>query len=207
VNFTRFAGKGVLTGLLLAAPAVAWDFGGPVYQRGFPNAPAPSIFGYNLDDPHPGYFGGGRYREYYNYGRGNTLANFPDPLPNYSRGYMPKAYRGYPSPWTAGQVIEPIFVAPAEPIAYLDVQVPENAEVWIDDTKTQQSGAARVFVTPPLAGDGIFTYEIKARWDENGKPMEQTQVIVVQSGKRVSVAFPVATEVGAASPLPYPLEK
>src|SRR5262249_37440338 len=90
----------VVSSILSAAPALAWDLGGPLYQRGYPKDPPASIFGYNLDDPHPGYYGGGRYREYFSYGRGYGLANFPGPLPNYPSGYVPKSFRAYPSPWT-----------------------------------------------------------------------------------------------------------
>src|SRR5947209_318707 len=40
----------------------------------------PSYFGYPLDDYSAGYYGGGRYREYYSFGRGYGVANYPGPL-------------------------------------------------------------------------------------------------------------------------------
>ena len=57
----------------LTAPGSAWELGGPLYTNRIPPA---SLYGYNLDDPSPGYYGGGRYREYYSYGRGAGLALF-----------------------------------------------------------------------------------------------------------------------------------
>lgn len=197
-----------IVGIMLC-PATAWswwDFGGPAYQRGFAAAPAPSIWGYNLDDPNPGYFGGGRYREYYSYGRGYGIANFPGPLPNYPYGYVPKSLRAYPSPWTPPRDFGPVVVMESEPVAYLEIQVPAEAEVWIDDTKTQQAGQARTFVTPPLASDKVFTYEIKAKWNEDGKAVEQSQIVMVQAGKRVQVSFPATPAAQSVTPGTFPLE-
>ncbi len=183
--------------------SLQWDFGGPAYQRGFPSAPPPSIWGYNLNDPNPGYYGGINYREYYSYGRGYGIANFPGPLPNYPYGYVPKSFRAYPSPWVGPRYETPVMHAEPEPCAYLEVQVPDNAEVWINDTKTQQTGKVRTFVTPSLPADKVFTYEIKAKWSEDGKAVEQSQIVMVQSGKRVPVSFtqlPEAASVVPSSP-------
>src|SRR5947207_9196893 len=63
------------------APAGDWKFGGPLYQPNYPDPLPPSYYGYPLDDPHPGYFGGARYREYYAYGRGYGWANYPGRVP------------------------------------------------------------------------------------------------------------------------------
>src|SRR5436853_6606865 len=58
--------------LLTAGTARAWDFPYPSpsnYRDVGPRAFSPGYYGYDLDDRHPGYYGGGRYREYYSYGR------------------------------------------------------------------------------------------------------------------------------------------
>src|SRR5262249_61454712 len=67
-----------LTAFPLLAPPIARG-GYPVYRGGgfgfglgfF----APSYYGYPLDDTTAGYYGGGRYREYYSYGRRFGWAN------------------------------------------------------------------------------------------------------------------------------------
>ena len=52
-----------------------------------------SYYGYNLDAPHPGYYGGGDYREFYAFGRGTGIANFPGPVPG------PEYYWDWTNPW------------------------------------------------------------------------------------------------------------
>jgi uncharacterized protein (TIGR03000 family) len=201
-------GISAVVGFLHVSAAFAWDFGGPAYQQGFPKAPPASYFGYNLDDPQPGYFGGGRYREYYSYGRGYGLANFPGPLPNYPYGYVPKSFRGYPSAWSPPRdaVPMPMIVGTAEPVAYLDIKVPPDAEIWIDDARTQQTGSDRTFVTPPLPVDRASTYEIKAKWTEAGRSVEQAQIVLVQPGRRIPVTFPADTAIGGGDePGRFPL--
>src|SRR5947209_10549670 len=82
-NCFSLRGIPALAALLgLAAPSPAWELGGPLYQRGLSNAYPASYYGYNLDDNSAGYYGGIRYQQYYAYGRGYGLANFPGPLPN-----------------------------------------------------------------------------------------------------------------------------
>jgi uncharacterized protein (TIGR03000 family) len=169
--------------LATAGPAGAWDLGGPLYQRGPANSPPASYFGYNLDDPHPGYFGGGRYREYYSYGRGYGLANFPGPLPDYRYGYGPRPLVAYPMP-----VLPVMPVGPPQP-AYLDVAVPADAELWIDDGSTRQTGPSRAFVTPPLHPGSEFTYQVRARWTDAGGTVDQVRPVAVRAGERVPVEF------------------
>jgi uncharacterized protein (TIGR03000 family) len=52
----------------------------------------------------------------------------------------------------------------------------------------------RVFVTPPLDVGSSYTYSIRARWTEDGKPVEQTRNVPVKTGAQVRVDF--------TSPLP-----
>jgi uncharacterized protein (TIGR03000 family) len=70
---------------------------------------------------------------------------------------------------------------PDDNLAHLLVVVPENAELWFNDTKTSQTGAQREFVSPALTPGKSYTYEIKARWTEDGKPVEQTRSVHVQA--------------------------
>jgi uncharacterized protein (TIGR03000 family) len=180
--------------LLAGRPTQA---GGPVFGNGgfalefF----APSYYGYYLDDPNPGYYGGGRYREYYSYGRGYGLANYPGPVP----GPM---YRSVPSSVLPPKWLPPTYPPPSPPehsvavpstsgaVAYLLVQTPADAEVWLEGVKTQQSGPARLFATPPLTPNARYAYAVRVRWSEDGRPMEQTQEVILQAGDRLSLQFP-----------------
>jgi uncharacterized protein (TIGR03000 family) len=177
-----------------------------------------SNYGYNLDDPHPGYYGGGNYREYYAFGRGTSVANFPGPVPG------PDYFWDWTSPWRREWVLRPPVAAPAgvgpdepaplavsavpegEPIAHFTVEVPTAAEVYLEGVKTRQTGPNRVFVSPRLAPGKQYVYEVRARWIENGHPVEQTRSLVVTAGERMTVHFPEASASGPLlTPGPFPI--
>jgi uncharacterized protein (TIGR03000 family) len=172
--------------LLLPAPATAgplrdWLFGdmtpvppGPPGDRRYP----PSSYGYYLDETAAGYYGGSRYREYYAFGRGYGMANFPGPVPG------PLDRPIYPvRPVVAVPVVH---AAPAK----LLVRVPEGAEVWLEGVKTTQGGTDRLFASPPLPPDVVHVYEVRARWTEDGRAAEQTQQVLVSGGRVAEVRFP-----------------
>jgi uncharacterized protein (TIGR03000 family) len=170
---------------LFAAPALAWPLGGPLY--------APSYYGYNLDDAHPGYYGGGRYREYYSYGRGwGGFANYPDSLPAYPPLGPFRTYRVAVQPPAHVEPM-PITVPPADGAARLEVQAPPDAEIWIEGSKTQQTGPTRWYFSPPLGPGVTYAYQIRARWMVDGRPVEQTQTVAVSAGARVRVQFSQAS--------------
>jgi uncharacterized protein (TIGR03000 family) len=51
----------------------------------------------------------------------------------------------------------------------------------------------RQFYSPPLA-PGRYSYEVRARWTENGREVNQTQQVQVTPGARVEVDFPMASK-------------
>jgi uncharacterized protein (TIGR03000 family) len=78
--------------------------------------------------------------------------------------------------------------APAAP-AYLEIRLPAEAELWIDGASTQQTGPARVFVSPPLSPGKDYVYVIRARWNQDGQAQDQTRPVTVHAGERVPVEF------------------
>jgi uncharacterized protein (TIGR03000 family) len=80
---------------------------------------------------------------------------------------------------------------PATPtnLAYLDVRVPPDAQVWVDGDPTTQTGGERSFVSPPLEPGRIFMYEIRARWLDNGEVVDLTKQVRIRAGDRVPVDF------------------
>ncbi len=88
----------------------------------------------------------------------------------------PSAYQGYYPP------------AVAEP-AYISVWVPADAEIWFDGTRTNGTGSFREYVSPPLTPGRSFTYEVRARWRQDGQEVSQVRRIAVQSGARVTIDF------------------
>jgi uncharacterized protein (TIGR03000 family) len=137
----------------------------------------------------------------------------------YSPGYRGVGYAGYgvtvPSAWAAGPNTTVAFYPPslprsspalprsaaagaATPAAYgsdadtratVQVEVPANATLWFDGVQTKQTGAMRTFTTPPLESGRSYHYDVKARWEENGKPVERTRRVDVYPGARVTVDF------------------
>jgi uncharacterized protein (TIGR03000 family) len=77
-----------------------------------------------------------------------------------------------------------------EGIARVTVVVPADAEVFFDGTATTLTGTERTFHTPPLKEGSSFYYTVRARWTEDGKPVEQTRKVVVKAGDQLRVAFP-----------------
>jgi uncharacterized protein (TIGR03000 family) len=71
--------------------------------------------------------------------------------------------------------------------------VPADAEIWFGDVKTAQTGTVRQFVSPAVAAGHEYTYEVRARWMEQGQDMMQTRRITVHAGDQVSIAFPLPT--------------
>lgn len=136
----------------------------------------------------------------YSYGRGGY--SYPGyGYPSYSYSY-PGTYYSTPSYYNSGTTIT---VAPAtggyqsfypsDPstrdsrTAYVRVQVPADAEVWFEGQKTQQRGSDRLFVSPPLKADTNYTYDIRARWMDNGREVEQTRTVHVRAGTEKEVNF------------------
>jgi uncharacterized protein (TIGR03000 family) len=73
--------------------------------------------------------------------------------------------------------------------ATVTLLVPAGAEVFFDGYRTIQKGTERVYTSPPLQAGREFTYEIQARWDEGGKPVERTRRVPVTAGANVRVSF------------------
>jgi len=78
--------------------------------------------------------------------------------------------------------------------ARVTVKVPSNATVWFDGVQMSTTGSVRQYQTPPLA-PGQYSYEVRARWSENGREVNQTQQVAVTARATVEVGFPMASGV------------
>jgi uncharacterized protein (TIGR03000 family) len=74
-------------------------------------------------------------------------------------------------------------------VAHITVRVPANADLEFEGQKTQQKGSMREFVSPPLTPGKDYTYDIKARWTENGRDMTKDQHVTVRAGSQAMVNF------------------
>jgi uncharacterized protein (TIGR03000 family) len=76
-----------------------------------------------------------------------------------------------------------------------------NAEVWFENQKTRQQGTLRQYASGSLDPNSIYTFHIRARWLDNGRPVEQMRDIEARAGQQVVVDFssPVNGKVPANS--------
>lgn len=151
-----------------------------------------------------GRIGGGIYYGYNNYGYGSAYVpvyyGSTSPVDGYSylRSYPPLDVMPEPAPNIEAAP------RPRSLVASVEVYLPNaNAELWFNGVKTQQGGEKRNFVTPELTPGKVFSYEVRARWTENGQQFDQTRTIQVQAGAQVVYAF-FADE---KEKLPTPAEK
>jgi uncharacterized protein (TIGR03000 family) len=167
-----------------------------------------------------GWHGPGFYRPYYGYGfglgafglglglgygLGYGLGGYGYYAPYYG-GYGPYGpYYGYAPPivYSAGSVAPNAgagnsagapaasgYQSPPDNAAHLQLQVPEDAEVWFAGTKIERTGRIREFVSPPLPPGRAFNYRIVVRYtDATGKPVEDKRTIQVRANDWFSIDF------------------
>lgn len=99
------------------------------------------------------------------------------------------------SPSIAPQ-LNPIPAKPATQQAnagIIKVHVPDAAEIWIDNQKMSQTGAERLYETPPLNPGKMEVYNVRAKWMRDGKPVEQFRVVGVRAGETAKLTFEETT--------------
>jgi uncharacterized protein (TIGR03000 family) len=156
-------------------------------------------YGYGTSFPLYGYGYSRFYRPYnfygypYYYGSYNNSPydySYNYSFPAYGDGSASPAYRsGYYGP---NVVVPSSYSAPPQPNApaHVTVRAPANAEIWVDGLITASSGPVREFDSTPLVPGYRYTYEIMARWNQNGEVVNQTQQVEVRAGAQVTVRFP-----------------
>jgi uncharacterized protein (TIGR03000 family) len=127
---------------------------------------------------------------------------------DYGYGYAPTYVYGQAPVVVASpntNAIETADAPPSEPAdgrAHMQVLVPADATVWFDGNPTTQRGEQRTFESPALTPGHDYQYEIRARWTDNGRTVDQTRTIVVHANARVGVDFSRAESVPAPAPVP-----
>jgi uncharacterized protein (TIGR03000 family) len=110
-------------------------------------------------------------------------------------GVSPGHYGAYPSatrpPFTPGQSPRTETAITAMRVQ-IDVRVPADAEIWFGDVKTTQTGTFRRFVSPPVTPRYEYTYEVRARWHQDGREVFHSHRITFHAGENVNIAFPEA---------------
>jgi uncharacterized protein (TIGR03000 family) len=76
--------------------------------------------------------------------------------------------------------------------ARLELRVPEAAEVWFGEVRAVQTGALRVFESPPLAPGKEYVYEVRVVWQVGGREVAESREVTVRAGEQVADSFPRA---------------
>ncbi len=84
----------------------------------------------------------------------------------------------------------------------VEVNCPPEADIWFNGARTRQTGTFRTFVSPAMAPGRTYTYEVRARWEEHGKPMSWRREYEVAAGDRLVVDVGSQAEAGPATGMP-----
>ncbi len=85
---------------------------------------------------------------------------------------------------------EPAEMAVASNQVALDIRVPANAEVWVNDKKMSLTGTLRTYTDDSLTTGQTYSYKIKAEWTPKGGSKESHQrTVEARPGERKSVDF------------------
>ncbi|MBL8798717.1 MAG: TIGR03000 domain-containing protein [Planctomycetia bacterium] len=178
-----FAATALLSvaGLLSWAESAAAQIGiGVGVGRGYGGIPSA---GYYRGYGYPGIYGLPRGMELYPYRPG--YYNPPNYFPTYPQ--YPQQQQGRSSYYYGPSVVLP--AAPVNASVRLQVIVPENAQVWVDNHKTSSTGTNRYFDSPPLDPARVYSYTLKAEWQQDGKPMSAEKTVSVTAGSQPVVDF------------------
>jgi uncharacterized protein (TIGR03000 family) len=196
--------------LAFAVPAQASWYGG--WHGGWHGG-----YGYGYRGYYPGYYGyypryygsyyGGYYPRYYGYGGYSYYPSYSYPYTTY---YSWAPYYYYPSgtyyPYASSAPVTTstsAYLAPDgatvsaanygerlnDKRAHLRVQVPANAKVWLNGQAMRQRGRERDFYSPVLKSGKKYEYEVRARWKENGKTVDETKKVDVRPNAWSEVDF------------------
>jgi uncharacterized protein (TIGR03000 family) len=84
------------------------------------------------------------------------------------------------------------FVAPVAPVstgtAYLNVSVPADAKVYLQNQLMTTEGTDRRFVTPQMVNGVQHIYTVKVEVVRNGQTISKTAQAIVAAGQQVGVA-------------------
>jgi uncharacterized protein (TIGR03000 family) len=87
----------------------------------------------------------------------------------------------------------------AADVAKVTVLVPSDAKLFVDGTECPLTSSRRTFETPKLEAGRQYYYTVKAEVVRDGRPLSDTQRVVVEAGRQTTVDFKSLEAVQAAS--------
>jgi uncharacterized protein (TIGR03000 family) len=150
-----------------------WDGGRYSYYSGY-GSPYGFRLGYGRGYYRP-WYGSSYGPSYYTYGQ-PTYSTYGTPGYSYEAAY-PSESSGMRGMDLGGRVAARVLVPEA------------NAKLWIEGQEMNTTGLNRTFVSPPLDPGYSYSYTFRAQWTDNGKQKEETRVVQVRPGDRVTADF------------------
>jgi uncharacterized protein (TIGR03000 family) len=171
-------------------------YGSGYYGSGYGYSPYYSSYNYGYRPWYSSYtYGYSPYAPNYEYGPSYSSYSYSPSYyttPMYSY-VTPSSSNSYVRPTTSTSFYYSPSIGDAAPTmtdrAQVEVRLPADAELWIDGVPSAQRGEKRTFETPTLELGRTFTYELRARWMDNGKPVEQTRQVNLFAGARPMIDF------------------
>ena len=77
--------------------------------------------------------------------------------------------------------------ASGQAVAYLDVRVPEDAKIYLQDQLMTLTGAERRFVTPELPAGASSVYNVKVEVVRDGQTLSKVAQATITAGQVVEV--------------------
>jgi uncharacterized protein (TIGR03000 family) len=144
-----------------------------------------SLLGYGLLGGYGGYgldgYGGDDGYGYSGYGS-SFYAPATDSFSTVNGYSQPNEDYSLNPPQGSGQALSPTDV-----VFY--VHVPANAEVSVNGTPSTQTGEVREYASSSLQPNKTYTYSFRARWLQNGRPVDETRKLRVTGGEVRNVDF------------------
>jgi len=178
-GFSGGHGGGVYIGTPIGSVGVG-PHGGVYVNAGYGG-----LYRGGFGSPYYGYGNGYSYPSYYDYGYPSYYSGYSYP-DYYSAPYYP-----YAGNYNTTMPTQSYYGGPQgnqQPIM-LTVLVPSpDTQLWVGDQPMQTMGMERIFQSRPLE-PGTYSYTLKARWMENGQPVDREKTVNVQPGQRTMVDF------------------
>ena len=86
-------------------------------------------------------------------------------------------------------VAKPVVVASNDASGSLQVSVPADAVVYVNDHKTTSTGVVRNYVSNGLKQGAAYKYRVRVEYDVNGKTVTETKVATVIGGGSADLEF------------------
>jgi len=84
-------------------------------------------------------------------------------------------------------VNEPVSTSSDAQVARFTVRVPDNAQLWVDDTNCPLTSDARSFRSPKLETGKRYFYNLKMEVERDGSTMTLTRRVDFSAGQQVNV--------------------